>query len=147
MATTFLSVPDPGEALNVAGNMNPIWYSFLKQLTKISNSSLNNIANFASIASFVFKFPENETVSVVLNCNFAWTITDIVLQTEVGTASVQLVINGANVGSPILAGTIRVTQSITGGAVASGRDIALTFASVSVDCENLSISLRGIRSF
>lgn len=145
--TTFISVPDPGESLNVAGKMNPIWYSFLESITSSANNALNSINNFAVIAAYVFKFPENETVTVMLDCNFAWTITDVVLESEVGTATVQLVVNGANVNDPILAGTGRVVQGITGGDVASGNDIALTFSSVSADIENLSVSLRGIRTF
>lgn len=133
--------------MNVAGKMNPIWYAYYEQLTRYANTSLNAINNFAVIASFVFKFPEDETVTVMMDCNFDWTITDIIVQTEQGTASVQLVVDGNNVDSPVLAGTVRLVTAIDGGDVANGNDIALTLASVSATCENLSVSIRGVRSF
>lgn len=146
-STSFISVPDPGESLNLAGKMNPVWYSFLESITGSANGSLNAINNFAVIASFVFKFPENETVNVMLDCNFAWTITDVISISEAGNATVQLIVNGVNVDSPIFMSTGRLVQPISGGAVGSGRDIALNFSAVSTDIENLSISLRGTRSF
>lgn len=145
--TTFISVPDPGEPLDKGGKMNPTWYAFLKAVTKSANGALNAVNNFNVWAPFVVKFPEVETVAFGLDCNFDWEITDVVTQMEAGTVSVQLVVNGVAVGSVIGATTTKLITSVTGGDVASGQDISLTFSSPSSDAENLTIALRGIRSF
>jgi hypothetical protein len=147
MATTFLPVPDPSEPLNIAGKMNPIWYAYYEQLTRYANTSLNAINNFAVIASYAIKFPEDETIKIMIGCNFDWTITDILLETEIGTVTVQLMVDDENVDSAILAGTTRSETSIDGGEVEIGQDISLTLSSPSSDCENLSVSIRGVRSF
>lgn len=147
MTTKFISPPDPAEPLNVGGRMNPVWYSFLSGVTRSANGALNAINNFNVWAPFVIKFPEAETVKLGLDCNFDWTITDVVTQTEVGTATVQLVVNGVNVDSPMLASTSKLVQTISSGDVAEGQDISVTISSPSATCENLSISLRGVRTF
>jgi hypothetical protein len=147
MATTFLPVPDPSEPLNVGGKMNPIWYAYYEQLTAYANTSLNAINNFDVWAPWVVKFPEAETVKLGMACPFGWTIAQCLLETEVGTVTVQLVVDGVAVDVPMDASTVRSTHTIDGGVVASGEDISFTFSSPSSDCENLSISLVGIRSF
>lgn len=146
MATNFIEPPDAAEPMAIANKANPTWYSFFASIASLASGAINAINNFAVIASYVFKFPEAETVTVMMDCNFDWTIEDMILETEVGTANVQLVINGANVGSASGASTVRATYSPSG-AVANGQDIALTFSSISSDCENLSVSLRGTRTF
>lgn len=147
-STSFVAVPDPREAQETqGGGLSVTWLNFYQQIADAANGALNAVNNFSVIGGWTFKFPENGTVTLLLGCNFTWNIADLLCITEVGSAVIQLIINGANVGSPILAGTARVDQPITGGHVGNNQDIAVTFSSVTVDCENLTISLRGQRTF
>ncbi len=99
-------------------------------------------------ASFTFKFPEDETVILILNAAFAWTITQTNAITEVGTSSVTTKIGttalggGANSASTV----INTVNHSTNNAVAVTNSIAVTFASTSSDCENLCLTIWGTRT-
>lgn len=98
-------------------------------------------------ASFTFKFPEDETVALILNSPFAWTITQTNTITEVGTSTVTTKIGttalggGANSASTSLN---TVTRS-SANSVAVTNQINVTFASTSSDCENLCLTIVGTR--
>ena len=94
-------------------------------------------------ASFTFAFPENGTVNLILNQQFAWTITLTVVITEAGTATVQVLNNGSGITSNS-ASTSRSSVA-QNSAVAGNSDIAVTFSSVSSTCENLCLTIWGTR--
>lgn len=98
-------------------------------------------------ASFTFKFPEDETVALILNSQFAWSITQTDSITEVGTSTVTVKIGTTALGgSANSASTSLNTQAhSTSNAVASTNQINVTFASTSGDCENLCLTLWGTR--
>jgi hypothetical protein len=145
--TKFLQVPDSSEPLIVGSGINPNWYSFLNQLTGIANSSLNAFGNLFVCASYVFKFPENETITVLLESNFVWSITEVVTQTRQGTATVKVLIDGNEMdGSPNSCSPAVVVQNHTASNVIGiDSTVKLVFSDVSLDCENLTINLRGQR--
>ena len=99
-------------------------------------------------ASFTFKAPENETVALILNAQFAWTITQTDTITEVGTSTVTVKIGTTALGgSSNSASTSLNTQAhSSSNSVASTNQINATFASTSSDCENLCLSIWGTRT-
>ncbi len=98
-------------------------------------------------ASFTFKFPEDETVALILNSQFTWTITQTDTITEVGTSTVTVKIGTTALGgSSNSASTVLNTQAhSTNNSVASTNQVNVTFASTSSDCENLCLTIWGTR--
>ena len=94
-------------------------------------------------ASFTFKFPENETVYLILDAQFAWTITKTVVITEVGTATVTVTNNGSALSAD--AATTTQSSSVQSSAVALNSYVAVVFSAVSSDCENLCLTIWGTR--
>lgn len=98
-------------------------------------------------ASFTFKFPEDETVALILNSPFAWTITETNTITEVGTSTVTTKIGttalggGANSAST----SLNTVAQASANSVALTNQINVTFASTSSDCENLCLTIVGTR--
>lgn len=97
--------------------------------------------------SFTFKAPEDETVPVYLNFQFAWTITKVTTITEVGTSTVTVKINTTALGgSSNSASTSEQTQThSSSNSVATSDKVQITFASTSSDCENLCVTIQGTR--
>ena len=99
-------------------------------------------------ASFVFKFPEDETVRLIIKSPFAFTITETTTRTEVGTATCTFAIDGVSLGGTAnSASTSEQSQSHSSANVMSaGNDLTVAFSSTSSDCENLSITIAGTRT-
>jgi hypothetical protein len=108
------------------------------------------IVNQAVGASFTFKVPENETVYLILNAQFQWTITQTDTITEVGTSTVTVNINGTPLGGTAnSASTSLNTQTHATANVVNtgspGNPISVTFTSTSSNCENLCLTIWGTR--
>lgn len=99
------------------------------------------IVNQIVAMSFTFKYPEDETLFILLNAPFAFTITNTTTITEVGTSTVTLDA-GSGTTSPNSASTTQdsVAQSLL---ITSSGYISVTFASTSSDCENLCLTIAG----
>lgn len=97
--------------------------------------------------SFAFKYPDDETVALILNSKFAWTITETNTITEVGTSTVTVKIGTTALGgSSNSASTSLDTQShSSANAVALTNQINVEFSSTSGDCENLCLTIYGTR--
>lgn len=155
-----ITIPGPGELVALEDRRpNPTWWRVWQQLVASYNQTVRDLGDANSgiatkatktqtvAASFVFKFPENETVRVIVKCPFAWSITEVTTRTEVGTATVTVSIDGVALGGTAnSASTAEESQAHTSAnAVAESSDVELTFASTSSDCENLCITLAGTR--
>lgn len=96
--------------------------------------------------SWTFKYPDDETVALILNAKFAWTITETNTITEVGTSTVTVDINSTPLGAANSASTSLNTQTqSSANVVALTNQINVTFASTSSDCENLCLTIYGTR--
>ena len=97
-------------------------------------------------ASFTFKFPEAETVRLILNFPFQWTITQTNTITEVGTATVTVGNSGVGNLTANSASTSLNTQAqSSNNVVGVAGTVEVTFSSVSSDCENLCLTIWGTR--
>lgn len=97
-------------------------------------------------ASFTFAFPENGTVYLILNAQFAWTITSTSVITNVGSATVTGFILGVTSLSANSA-TTSVSSVAQSASVSAGNHIGVTFSSTSSDCESLCFTIWGTRVF
>lgn len=125
----------------------PSWYRIFKAWATAFNersATLESIRTITFPAGYTFKFPENETVRLVINSSVAFDIESVSTRTEAGTATVTISINGTPLGGTAnSASTSEQTQAhTTANAVAVGDDVEVTFASTSADCENLNITLK-----
>lgn len=99
------------------------------------------------IWSGTWKSPENETVSIVLNFPFAVTITQTDTITEVGTATVQVRINGTPLGgtSNSASTSLNTQAHSSANVVSTTNSLTVVFTSTSSDCENLCLTIWGTR--
>lgn len=116
--------------------------AFADTLT-LNGVSVATVNQEIGIWSGTFKFPESETVDLILSAEFPFTITRSVTRTKVGTATVQVLNNG----SGLNANSASTSQDsiAQNSAVADGSYVGATFSSVSSDCENLCLTIWGTR--
>jgi len=97
--------------------------------------------------SWTFKYPDDETVALILNAKFAWTITETNTITEVGTSTVTVDINSTPLGgaSNSASTSLNTQTQSSANVVALTNQINVTFASTSSDCENLCLTIYGTR--
>ena len=133
-------IPDPSQKLtDQSGKVDTTWYNYMRQLTGTANASV------PLGACYLFRAPENETVTIVLNSPFKWIIDLTTVKTKTGSATVTFAIDGTNLGGDPNAATTAEDQQThdTDNVCDVGQDITATFSAVSVDCESLSVTLRG----
>lgn len=133
--------------------INDNWHRFLDGLSTDLGGAESTLTGKASVtqsvcASFTFKAPEDETVRLILKAPFAWTITETITRTEVGTATVTTKIDGVALGGTAnSASTSEQSQAhASANVVDAGDDVEVTFASTSSDCENLCLTIAGTRT-
>lgn len=116
--------------------------AFSATLTK-GGSNLAVVTQTIGVWSGPIKYPEAETIRLILNTPFAFDITQANVITEVGTATVTVVNNGSNLTAVNASTTLNnVNLSST---VTATSYVAVTFSSVSSDCENLCLTIWGTR--
>lgn len=133
-------IPEPSQALtDKQGTVDATWYNYMQQVTQTANESTK------AGACFLFRAPQEETVTIILNCPFKWIIDLSTVKTKTGTATVTFAIDDTPLGGdPNSASTGQDEQTHDADNVCDvGQDITATFSGVSVDCESLSITLRG----
>ena len=134
-------IPDPSQKLvdPQSGKVDATWYAYIQQLTQTANSSI------PLGACYLFRAPENETVTIILNSPFKWIIDLTTVETKTGSATVQFAIDGTPLGGDPNSATPSEDQQThdTDNVCDVGQDITITFSAVSVDCESLSVTLRG----
>lgn len=98
--------------------------------------------NQTGMLSFVFAFPEDGLVRLVINSAFAFTVTSTTTRTTAGTSTCTFSINGTPLGGTAnSASTSEQTQAhASANAVAVGDDFEVTFSSTS-GAENLTITI------
>ncbi len=157
---TNITIPDASVRIAMEdGRPNTPWYSILSRLAALFNQATTALDNAETglaskadkdqvvAAAFTFKFVEDETVRLIINCPFAWTITSTTTRTEAGTATCTFKIDGVALGGTAnSASTSEQTQAhSSANVVDAGDDVEVTFSSTSGDCENLAITIAGTR--
>jgi hypothetical protein len=152
-----INLPDASVPLILNNRMHPDWYRIMQLFAgayNATNSAVSSgdtgLATKAAKAqtfwgSYPVKFPEDETVILIPSSKEAFSVTETVTQTEVGTATVTLNINGTPLGgAPNSASTSENVQAhASANAVAVGDQLSVTFSSTSSDCENLALQFSG----
>jgi hypothetical protein len=153
------NLPDPAAPLVDGKSFAPtnVWYQILDLLWSAFNTlqsqandtdtGLGTKAAKAQLTEdlWVFKFPEAESVVLEVQATLAYTIIATKTITGVGTATVQLAINGVNLDGAANAAAVggdTVAHSATN-VVAVGAQLTVTFSGVSSDCENLTLQING----
>lgn len=90
---------------------------------------------------------KNDTITIIGNSHYEWTITDVVAISDSGTCTLTISIDGTDLGGS--SNSVSTTESVenhtTDNVVNAGDDIEYTIASNS-NCKHISITLQGTRN-
>ena len=153
-----IAIPPESERIALEdGRPNVTWYRIFANLFRAFNTTQAGLSDATSglatkaaktqsvCASWVFARPLAETVPVILNVPFAFTITQDRTKTTLGTSSVVAKVAGVALAGGSLAASVTESSSSRNVAVAAGDDIEILFTGPSADCENLAYTLIGTR--
>lgn len=136
-----LTVGDVTAAAITADSVSADTGAFTSSLTKGGNDVA--VATQSVCCSWTFKYPEDETIYLIINSPFTWDIDATSTVTEVGTSTVTVSVNAGSLSSNS-ASTSQTTVSQSATVSLTGY-VAVTFASTSSDCENLCLTIGGTR--
>ena len=154
MAGQILPTPT-ARMTNADGTPDVTWYQRLQQMWDSYNRTASAVGSSSTgldtkaanvqavIDAVTFKFPEDETVYLVLNNEVPWTITAVHTITEVGTSTVTIKVNGVALAGGANSATTSIATTVQSTDVAVGDAISVAFSSTSSDCENLCVQLSG----
>lgn len=151
------SVPDPSAPFVdlKSGRLAAIWHEFLKSLVRgqdsiaasipeVDNSKASNVQPWAE-AAFIEYPAEKDYTFVALSID--GTITEVVAQSDTGTCTVTVLIDGTELGGD--ASAVTTTKTSTGHAsnntLTPGQDVVLRITSNS-GAEGVAVTLRGTRN-